>query len=292
MRRSMEVLAEGLGHPEGPDVLPDGRVVFVETYTSRVGVWQRGRGVSTFADCGGGPNACLLGSDDHVYITQNGGTSGAWRAEVQGPPSIQRASPDGRVEIVVTEVDGVRLHAPNDLTFGADGRLYFTDPGVWDPVNKPDPGYVFVLEPDGTGTVLAELGPVYPNGIAAEADGSIVWAETYPRLVRRRRPDGAVQDVCRLPEEHLPDGLKVAENGDLFITSVTSGGVDIVAPDGTIKDFLETDGVPLNCVFGGTSLYITDFGVFDTSGPAGMDGRLVKVDVGVKGMPLYRGAIS
>jgi hypothetical protein len=25
---AIEVVAEGLGHPEGPDVLPDGRVVF------------------------------------------------------------------------------------------------------------------------------------------------------------------------------------------------------------------------------------------------------------------------
>ena len=31
----LEVLVEGLGHPEGPDVLPDGRVVYVETYRAR-----------------------------------------------------------------------------------------------------------------------------------------------------------------------------------------------------------------------------------------------------------------
>lgn len=292
MRRPVTVLADGLGHPEGPDILPDGRVVFVETFSSRLAVWERGRGVSAYADCGGGPNACMLGSDGAVYITQNGGTAGRWRAEVQGPPSIQRAWPDGRVEVVVTEVGGVPLGAPNDLTFGPDGRLYFTDPGEWDPENKPDPGYLFALNPDGSGEVLAELGHVYPNGIAAEADGSLVWVESYPRLVRRRRPDGIVQELCRLPEDHIPDGLKVAANGDLYITSVTSGGIDVVARDGTGIDFLETGGVPLNCVFAGTSLYVTDFGVFDTSGPAGMDGRLLEVEVGAEGMPLFRGAIS
>ena len=36
----LEVLVEGLGHPEGPDVLPDGRVIYVETYASEIGVWD------------------------------------------------------------------------------------------------------------------------------------------------------------------------------------------------------------------------------------------------------------
>src|SRR5207244_94040 len=41
----IERLADGLAWPEGPTVLPDGRVVFVETYRSRIGVWARGREV-------------------------------------------------------------------------------------------------------------------------------------------------------------------------------------------------------------------------------------------------------
>ena len=76
VKQPVEHLAHGLGHPEGPDVLPDGRIVFVETYTSRIVAWSPERGVHLYADCGGGPNACVLGSDGCVYITQNGGTVG------------------------------------------------------------------------------------------------------------------------------------------------------------------------------------------------------------------------
>lgn len=291
MRKPIETLADGLGHPEGPDVLPDGRIVFVETYTSRVGVWERGRGVSTFADCGGGPNACMLGSDDAVYITQNGGTVGAWRAERMVPASIQKAGLDGRVEMVATEVDGVRLNGPNDLSFGPDGRLYFTDPGVYDP-DKPDTGYLFALNPDGTGEVIEEIGPSYPNGIVVEPDGSIVWVESYQRRVYRRRPGGRSELIHQLPEGHVPDGLKIAADGKLWLTSFMSGGVDILAPDGSPVDFLETGGVPLNCVFHEGALIITDFGdITAVTAEAPMDGRLWRVEVETEGMSLFRGAI-
>ena len=39
-------------------------------------------------------------------------------------------------ETVVTEVDGIALQAPNDLTFGPDGRLYFTDPADYLPDDR------------------------------------------------------------------------------------------------------------------------------------------------------------
>jgi len=48
---------------------------------------------------------------------------------------------------------------------------------------------------------------------------------------------------------------------------------------------------PLNCVFDGTSLYVADFGHADTTGAAQMVGRLLRVDVGIRGMPLFSGAI-
>jgi len=39
-------------------------------------------------------------------------------------------------------------------------------------------------------------------------------------------------------------------------------------------------------------LYITDQGGFDTSADAKSTGRLVRIDTGVEGMPLFRGAIA
>lgn len=175
MKRPLTTLVEGLGHPEGPDVLPDGRIVMVETYTGKLVAWSSELGLHDYSLCGGGPNACVLGSDGAVYLTQNGGTAGAWKAAVMSAPSIQRAWPDGRCETVADNVAGMSLQAPNDLTFGPDGRLYFTDPADYDPDN-PGPGRVFAIAPDGTGELLEDLSGSFPNGIAVEADGSIVWS--------------------------------------------------------------------------------------------------------------------
>lgn len=288
----MATLVEGLGHPEGPDVLADGRIAMVETYTGKVVAWSRQLGLNDYVICGGGPNACVLGSDGAVYVTQNGGTAGEWRAEVMSVPSIQRCWPDGRCEIVTATVDGVDLQAPNDLTFGPDGRLYFTDPSDYSP-ESPRPGRLYVLDADGAGELLEERQESFPNGIAAEADGSIVWVDSYGRGVyRKRRGEDSVQ-FCQLPEGHIPDGLKIDADGNLWITAYSGGGVDIVRPDGTMLDFLDTGGCPLNCVFHDGALFITDLGdVHGVSAEAFMGGRLVRVEVGVEGMPPWRGAIA
>lgn len=293
MHRPIRVVAEGLGHPEGPDILPDGRVVFVETYTSDVKVYEEGKGVSQYAYCGGGTNACLLGSDGAVYVTQNGGTVGPWKAKDQVAPSIQKILPDGRVEVLATEVDGVRLQAPNDLAFGKDGRLYFTDPGEWDPENRPDPSRIFALNSDATGELVAEFEAAYPNGIVVEPNGNVVWVESYNRTVRRRHADGSLEVVITLPEGHIPDGFKIDCDGNFWITTFLGGVLDIVSPDGEYLDALDAPHVPLNCVFQGTTLWVTDFGpVGAVTAAAPMDGRLLAIDVETEGMEVFRGSIG
>jgi gluconolactonase len=292
MKRPQVIRATGLGHPEGPYELDDDRVIYANTYGSEIGYWDPKTGKQgQYAFVGGGPNACMLGSDGAVYSTQTPNV-GEWVAPEHRPPSIQKTLANGKVEILVTEADGVKFDGPNDLTFGPDGRLYFTDSGDWNPKDKPHPGRICVIEKNGTAHILEELNHVYPNGIVAEPDGSIIWVESYNRNVVRRKPDGTKAVICQLPEGHIPDGLKIDINGDLWITAVSGGGVDHFTKDGKYVDFLDTGGTILNCVFGrGGKLFCCDMGPFDLTG-AGMGGLLIEVDLGVEGMPLYRGAIG
>jgi gluconolactonase len=218
-------------------------------------------------------------------------TVGEWTAPDPCPPAIQRVSPDGKVEIVSSTADGKKLNAPNDLVFGPDGRLYFTDSGHWDPVVRPHRGYICVIEQDGSSRILEELGPVYPNGIVVEPDGALIWVESYTRRLVRRSSSGQTEVLRTLDEGHVPDGLKIDIDGNFWVTSFSSGGVDVVARDGSYIDFLETGGVPTNCVFSGNQLYLCELGPKDVQDPMPMKGRLLRIEVGVFGMPLYYGSI-
>ncbi|MGD0982840.1 MAG: SMP-30/gluconolactonase/LRE family protein [Acidimicrobiales bacterium] len=285
-------LAEGLAWPEGPSVLPDGRVVFVECYLSRLSVWAPDGTVEQYAYTGGGPNATALGADGCIYVTQNGGVVGPWVAEDRRPGSIQRVTTSGHVEVIATEIDGIALRAPNDLAFGPDGRLYFTDPGgSYDPVTRPDPGRIFALAPGGKGELVAELEPVYPNGIVVERDGSVVWVESYEGSVKRWKPGGEARELTVLAAGHAPDGLAVADNGSLYVTTTASGGIDVLAPDGVHIGFVPVGAVPTNCAFAGSTLYVTDGGHQGASATPEHAGVLWAVEVQVTGQPLFPGTI-
>ena len=136
-----ELLADELGWAEGPAILSDGRVCFVETYRSQVSVWEKNKGVSQYSFTAGGPNSCVLGSAGELYVCQNGGTTGPWRADKMVEPSIQVIFSEGEnAQFLATEIDGIKFNGPNDLVFGNNGCLYFTDPGTYNPAN-PDPSY-------------------------------------------------------------------------------------------------------------------------------------------------------
>ena len=236
MKCPVTTLVEGLGHPEGPDVLPDGRIVMVETYTGKLVAWSSELGLHDYALCGGGPNACVLGSDGAVYLTQNGGTAGAWKAAVMSAPSIQRAWPDGRCETVVDTDAGMTLQAPNDLTFGPDGRLYFTDPADYDPDN-PGPGRVFAIAPDGTGELLEDVSGSFPTASPSRPMARSCGSTPTVAASTAGACGGRSEPLCQLPDGHIPDGLKVDVEGNLWITAYSGGGIDVVRPDGTIIDF-------------------------------------------------------
>lgn len=292
MKKPITECTGGLGHPEGPYELDDGRVIYANTYASEIGVWDpKTNKAGTFAFVGGGPNACMLGTDGCVYSTQTPNV-GAWSAPEHRPPSIQKTRPDGKVEILVTEAEGVKFDGPNDLTFGPDGLLYFTDSGDWAPDTKHHPGRICVIDKNGKARILEVLDHVYPNGIVAEPDGSLVWVESYTLNVVRRKPDGSKQVIHTMPEGHIPDGLKIDTEGNFWIAAVAAGGVDVIDRNGKPLQFIETGGTILNLCFGkGGALFCCDMGPFDVTGAA-MTGRLIQVDVGVEGMPLFRGAVG
>src|SRR4051812_49555581 len=72
-----EVVAEGLQFPEGPIVMQDGSVIFVEIARGTLTRAWQGR-TEVIAHLGGGPNGAAIGPDGAVYVCNNGGVG--WRA--------------------------------------------------------------------------------------------------------------------------------------------------------------------------------------------------------------------
>lgn len=286
-----EVVATGLVIPEGPVVLPDGRIAFVEQQAGRVSALSPDGTVETISQGPGSPNGATLGSDDCIYVTQNGGVVGGWRSPDPCEPGIQRITLDGAIETIATEAGGVTLKAPNDLAFGPDGRLYFTDPAHGYDPDAREPGRLCAIGA-GTSEVVLELHPAYPNGIGFTADGRLLWVESYERTVCVLDDDGSRRQICVLPDGHIPDGFAVATDGRVFIATATSHGVTVVSPDGEVIDHLKLDDdtFATNCCFDSSTLWVTDFGMDNVEHPDA--GRLWRVDTDAQGQALFGGTIA
>jgi gluconolactonase len=247
-----------------------------------------GARLDTVSEGPGSPNSVTLGSDGYLYAAQNGGVERSWGTS-QTTPSIEKISFGGSIEAIATSVAGIELQAPNDLVFGPDGRLYFTDPGeAWNFENPQAVNRLFAIG-ESSGEVLIELPPSYVNGLAFAPDGRLVWVESYRRDVCILEANRRV--LCRLPELHSPDGLDVALDGRLFIATVTSHGITIVSPEGEVLShiFLDENALSTNCCFQGSDLWVTDFGVGFKPGNA--RGRLWRVPTDAVGKPQTPGAI-
>ncbi len=249
------LLASGLGFPEGPTVLGDGRIVLCDANTGELLAYQDGK-LSLFARTGGSPWGTYLGTDGALYVNQGGDVPGS--GDFSAVPGIQRVSQDGAVEFLFSEVAGYTLAGPNQSAFGPDGRLYITDSGTeLDPrVEVPSPGRLFVVDASGAGEMLLERPGCYPNGLSFDAQGRLYWSESKVHRVCRLDGGEAVT-FCQLPDTHVPDGMAFAADGRLFVANTTFGGVTVLSPDGAVLTEIDLGEHATNCVFDGSALYVT-----------------------------------
>jgi gluconolactonase len=282
------LLASDLGFPEGPVVMPDGAIVLCDGNTGELRRWSHGA-LSRYAFTGGSPWGAVLGADGAVYLTQGGNVPGS--GDTSAVCGIQRVGADGAVELLASEIDGHVLAAPNDLAFGPDGRLYFTDSGTeQDPrAEEPSPGRLFVLDVSGGGEMLLERPDVYPNGIAFDSEGRLYWTESMAHRVCRM-DDGQATTFSQLTDAHVPDGMAFARDGRLFVCTTISGGVTVLSPDGEILEEISLGEHATNCIFDASTLYVTATKVADIHADQ-RTGTFWRVDTDASGLPLIPGEL-
>jgi gluconolactonase len=249
------LLASGLGFPEGPAVMGDGRIVLCDGNTGEL-LAYRGGSVDRYAVTGGSPWGSVLGTDGALYVTQGGNVPGS--GDTSAVSGIQRVARDGTVELLFAETAGYPLYGPNDLAFGPDGRLYFTDSGSEQDFrfDVRSPGRMFAVDPAGHGEMMFELPGTYPNGIGFDARHRLYWTESMRHRICRVE-DGQPVTFCQLSDEHVPDGMAFAADGRLFVATTVSGGVTVVSPEGEPLDEIHLGEHATNCIFDGSALYVT-----------------------------------
>jgi len=143
--------------------------------------------------------------------------------------AIIEVTPDGHYTVLADKYEGRKFNSPNDVIIGTDGAIYFTDPTL-DLVKgeKQEISFQGVYRLDAQGGVrLLTKDLTQPNGLAFSPDGKHFYVDDSAEKNIREydvTPDGSLTngrifgDEKGEPHDGVPDGIKVDERGDLFVT--------------------------------------------------------------------------
>jgi gluconolactonase len=274
-----DVLAEGVGFPEGPVIGADGTVHVVDIDGGRI-VRVAGGETTVVATPGGGPNGMALETATTALVANNGGF--LW-TEVNGvripidhathtnePPDftngwIERVDlTSGAVTALHDRCDGRPLRGPNDLVIDEVGGVWFTDHGKGRRASV-DRGGLYYIPPDGSVVVEQAFPLLGPNGVGLSPDGRRVYAaETHtgrlwawdlaaPGEIAPAGGSLAVRHggVCVAATPYSFDSLAIEADGRIVIGAIADG-LAAVTPDGNEIEMYPIPGdVTTNIAFGG-----------------------------------------
>ena len=259
---------------EGPSFDRDGQLWCVDCPNGRIFKVTRDGTFHVVAEYDGWPNGLKFHRDGRIFVAdyKNG---------------IMLLDPvNGKVTPYLVRANLERFKAVNDLFFGANGDLYFTDQGL---TGLHDPtGRVFRVRADGRVDCLIDNVPS-PNGLVMNRDETILFVAVTRGNAIWRVPfvrGGGVAKVGIYIQLSGggggPDGLALDDEGGLLIAHVGIGSVWLFdrmgEPVYRIKSCMESHTT--NVAFGWPdrkTLYITESG----------SATILKAELDVPGKLMY-----
>lgn len=257
--RNVEIIASGLGFPEGPLTLKDGAILFCDLYAGTICKLQAEK-ISIIAKLGGSPNGLAMGPDNWLYVANNGGGM-LWRKEgefllcdgfheTDFDTRVERIDlVTGKKERILEQVGERKLQAINDLVFDLNDGFWFTDLGRQGQTRRTFGG-VYWASNDGKKSKEV----VYPlvlgaNGIGLSPDGKILyvtehgtgrlwaWSIDAPgSLHKESNNDHGGRLIWQAPQAQILDSIAIAASGNIIIATQPSGVFSTLSPEGELID--------------------------------------------------------
>jgi gluconolactonase len=143
--------------------------------------------------------------------------------------AIITVPPDGQYKVLASSFEGKRFNSPNDLVLGPDGAIYFTDPTLDLPKGQkqeiPFQGVYRLDQNGGVRLLTKELSQ--PNGLGFSPDGRKFYVDDSVQRNIRVYDFGAEATLTNgrifgsepgAKDDGVPDGMKLDERGNLFVT--------------------------------------------------------------------------
>jgi gluconolactonase len=248
----VEQLGTGFWFTEGPIWNPDGFLLFSDMPGDTRRRWDEQGGVREIAKPSNKGNGMTLDADGRLLVCEH------------ATSSLVRIDPDGTGsgrEVLASHYEGKELNSPNDVVVKSDGSIYFSDPTygrmpVFGVERDQDLDFqgVYRLPPGGGDPQLVVDDFEQPNGLCFSPDESLLYINDTTRAHIRVfdvADDGTLtnermffENIGRgVIEEGIPDGMKVDEHGNVYVTG--PGGIWVIDPDGEqlgVIEFPENTG--------------------------------------------------
>ena len=175
---AIEKVAGGFKFTEGPLWRPDGTLWFSDVQGNVVrSLTPDGKVTVVIENAGGASNP-----PPDAFVGSNGLAAAphgsVWMVQ-HGARQIVRVGPDHTLTPMVTTFEGKRFNSPNDLVFGKDGALYFTDPPYGlakqddDPAREMAFNGVYRFADGRVQALVRDLNR--PNGLAFSPDSKVLY---------------------------------------------------------------------------------------------------------------------